>query len=132
LAGACSVVLVVVERDKHVQAFLRDFLSKYDCELVFVDDGETALEIVKTRRPALVITEVLLPKLDGLGLCRAIKFTPATSDIPVVVLTVLEARQRAALAGADAYFVKPLEERQLIEGLRPYLSSLLPSPGADR
>jgi CheY-like chemotaxis protein len=125
------MVLLVVERDKHIRDFLRDFLSKLRCTIVFADDGTAALELVKSLRPALVITEILVPKLDGLALCRAIKFTPATSDIPVLVLTMLDAGARAKLAGADAVMMKPLAEApllELIERVAPALRAPLRPP----
>lgn len=113
-------LIFVVERDKHVRELLQAFLDAPQNTLQFFDDGETALDQIWARRPQLVILEILVPKLDGLGLCRKIKLSPALSDTPVLVLSVLNAHDRAKLAGADAFMLKPLDRQRLsavVEGL---------------
>ena len=62
-----------------------------------------------------MVTEILVPKLDGLGLCRALKTDPQTSDIRVLIFSHLHARDRADEVGADAFLVKPISEELLIE-----------------
>ncbi len=76
--------------------------------MTFADDGLQALELVKKLRPAVVITEILIPKLDGLALCRRVKSEPPIKDTVVVVLSLLSAAERARAAGADAFLSKPL------------------------
>ncbi len=108
-----AALVFVVERDKHVRELLREFLDPAQYDLQYFDDGVTALEQVRVRRPRLVILEILVPKLDGLGLCRTIKLSPALSDTPVLVLSVLNARDRANMAGADAFLLKPIDRLRL-------------------
>ncbi len=110
--------IVVVERDRHVRELLVEFLEPAGYVLRLFDDGATALAAVQAQAPALVILEILVPKLDGLGLCRAIKLAPATSDIPVLVLSILSANDRAHLAGADAFMLKPIEESRLLAAVQ--------------
>ena len=110
--GAAQLIFVV-ERDKHVRELLQAFLAVPGYTLQFFDDGATALDQIRERRPQLVILEILVPKLDGLGLCRQIKLAPALSDTPVMVLSVLNALDRARLAGADAFMLKPLDRQRL-------------------
>jgi CheY-like chemotaxis protein len=104
-----------------VRDLMGAFLAPLGCQIVFAEDGLTALDLVRELRPALVITEMLLPRMDGLTLCRTIKLSPGTSDIPVVVLSVIDAGQRASLAGADAFVLKPLAGDSLLEKIRPLL-----------
>jgi putative two-component system response regulator len=82
------------------------------------EDGQQALEIVRTELPDLVVTDILMPRLDGFQLCRAIKTGPLTHRIPVVFYTgsYNEAADRefGMSLGAAAYLVKPLEPRELI------------------
>ncbi|MBA3545651.1 MAG: response regulator [Nannocystis sp.] len=110
--------IVVVERDRHVRELLVEFLEPAGYALRLFEDGAAALAAVQAHAPALVILEILVPKLDGLGLCRAIKLAPATSDIPVLVLSVLSANDRAHLAGADAFMMKPIEETRLLAAVQ--------------
>ena len=113
MTQSAAHLIFVVERDKHVRELLRAFLDLPGYTLQFFDDGETALAQVRERRPHLVILEILVPKLDGLGLCRQIKLSPALSDTPVMVLSILHAIDRARMAGADAFMLKPLDRQRL-------------------
>lgn len=82
-----------------------------------VADGFAALEAVKAKRPDLVLTDVMMPKLDGFGLLRAIRGDPDLSDLPVIMLSARageEARVEGLDAGADDYLIKPFSARELL------------------
>jgi DNA-binding response OmpR family regulator len=113
--------IFVVERDAHVRELLLLFLESPLYTLTFFDDGEAALAEIRARRPDLVILEILVPRLDGLGLCRKIKLSPALSDTPVLVLSMLNAHDRAKMAGADAFMLKPLDRRRLLAAVESLL-----------
>ncbi len=131
IVESAAPLLIVMERDKHVRLLLEDFLTRAGCTLLFCDDGTSALALIRERRPSLVITEALVPGLDGFTLCRAVKFTPGTSDIPVIILSVVGSPQRAVLAGADGFLLKPVEERKLLDSVGLFLPHLRsPPPGA--
>lgn len=110
--------IYVVERDRHVRDLIVEFLEPAGFMLRLFDDGVAALAAVRAQAPSLVILEILVPKLDGLGLCRAIKLAPATSDIPVLVLSMLSAHDRAHLAGADGFMLKPIEQGRLLAAVQ--------------
>jgi two-component system response regulator MprA len=71
----------------------------------------------------MVITEVLVPKLDGLALCRQLKQDPATRGVMVLIFSILAASARAREAGADAFLMKPLAERHLVDTVRELLAA---------
>jgi signal transduction histidine kinase/DNA-binding response OmpR family regulator len=80
-------------------------------------DGARALELARAARPDLVLTDVMMPKLDGFGLLRAIRREPALADAPVVMLSARageEAKVEGLDAGADDYLVKPFAARELL------------------
>ena len=108
-AGIPDVVLIA-ERDQHVRGLQQHFLDKAGFKVEFADDGLTALSVVQASKPALVVTEILIPKIDGLTLCRRIRENPVTQSIPVVVFSVLAAEARALEAGATDFLRKPLIE----------------------
>ena len=120
-------LIFIVERDKHVRELLREFLASERYTLRFFDDGETALAQVRACRPRLVILEILVPKLDGLGLCRAIKLAPALSDTLVLVLSILNARDRANMAGADGFLLKPIDRQRLTSTVEQLLAAEHPA-----
>lgn len=90
------------------------FLSEIGHVVETATDGQEALVKVQRQRPDLVITEILVPKLDGLALCRRLKSNPETRSIPVLVLSILAAGARSKEAGADGFMLKPLAQHRLI------------------
>jgi two-component sensor histidine kinase/PAS domain-containing protein len=82
-----------------------------------VADGEAALAAVRKRRPDLVLADVMMPRLDGFQLLRAIRADPTLRDLPVVLLSARageESRIEGLAAGADDYLVKPFSARELV------------------
>ena len=110
-----AAVILVVERDPHIRDLEAYFLEKAGYTVEFAHDGEDALGMVDRVKPDIVITEVLVPKLDGLSLCRRIKATPATAHTRVLVFSILSVVERAREAGADAFLRKPLAEQTLVQ-----------------
>jgi CheY-like chemotaxis protein len=123
--------LIVVVDDsplihRHTVPILED--DGYEVKSAF--DGAEALEIVRAHQPDLVITDVEMPKLDGYGLCRAIKADPATAHLPVLMCSTLgEATdlERGFDAGADDYLVKPVVPEELSTRVRSLVQGSLPA-----
>ena len=116
-----SAVILVVERDPHVRELEGYFLREAGFTVEFADDGEQALALVRSDPPDLVITEILVPRLDGLAVCRRIREDPDLSDTSVLIFSILAAAARAREAGADAFLKKPLAERSLVSTVRELL-----------
>jgi DNA-binding response OmpR family regulator len=115
-------LILVVERDPHVRELEAYFLEEAGYAVEFTMDGAAALERARELRPDIVITEILVPKLDGLALCRRLKEEHATQDIMVLVFSILAAATRAREAGADAFLMKPLAEHHLVDTVRQLMS----------
>jgi DNA-binding response OmpR family regulator len=107
--------ILVVERDPHIRVLETLFLTEAGYVVEFADDGASALEQARQLRPDLLITEIMVPKLDGLALCRLLKEDPATQGIMVLIFSILTASARARDAGADAFLRKPLAEQKLVD-----------------
>lgn len=122
-----GVLILVVERDPHVRELEAYFLNEAGYSVEFTDNGESALVRARELRPAIVITEVLVPRLDGLSLCRRLKQDPETKDIMVLIFSILAARTRAREAGADAFLMKPLAEHRLVDTVRELLARGAPA-----
>jgi CheY-like chemotaxis protein len=108
-------LILVVERNPAVQRLEKFFLEQAGYAVEFTSDGVSALARARELRPIILVTEILVPKLDGLSLCRAIKSDPDTRDVLVLVFSHLHAEDRAREAEADAFLIKPLNEQLLIE-----------------
>ncbi len=101
-------------------ADMRDYLSRILSERYDVQtatDGEAALTAVRSNPPDLVLTDVMMPRLDGMGLLAQLRADPATSSLPVILLSARageESRVEGVNAGADDYIVKPFNARELL------------------
>jgi two-component system response regulator MprA len=103
-------MILIAERDQNVRELQQFFLDGAGYAVEFADDGEAALERARSAPPALLVTEILIPRLDGLALCRRLREDPLTAGVPVIVFSILSAAARAAEAGASAFLRKPLVE----------------------
>lgn len=112
-----SDTLLIVE-DSHTQALvLKQFLNDSGFNAVCVVDAKAALEWLKTCIPALIISDVLMPVMDGFALCETIKSDPATENIPVLLLTRLSEPEdivRGLESGANHFVTKPFDNALLL------------------
>ena len=110
MPGQKAVVLVVEDNDT-MRDLIRDALVK-DYDILSAGDGEEALSIVRNSRVDLVVSDIMMPKMDGCELCNAIKEDISLSHIPVLLLTAavgVETHIRSLKSGADAYIEKPFK-----------------------
>ncbi len=109
---------MVVDPDEHVHRLTSAFLKDADYTVESSHDGYDALDRIRKSPPHIVLTDILLPKLDGLALCRLLKSDAATQDIvTVIIFSVLEASRLATESGADGFLLKPLERNRLTRAL---------------
>ena len=118
-----KAIILVVDRDPHIRELESHFLDQAGYSVGFAQDGDGALAQAQKILPDIIITEILVPALDGLMLCRRLKSDPRTRDIAVVVFSILSAAGRAREAGADAFLLKPLAEHTLVETVRQLLEA---------
>ena len=124
-------IILVVERDPHIRALEAYFLNEAGFGVEFAADGVAALELAREMKPDIIITEVLVPKLDGLALCRAIRKEAELKDTVVLIFSILAAGTRAREAGADAFLMKPLAEQRLVDTVRELLAKRPARPAAE-
>lgn len=116
-------VVLIAERDQNVRKLQQFFLERAGFGVEFADDGQDALDRALLTPPALVVTEILIPRMDGLALCRRLRDDPRTKDVPVIVFSILAAAQRADEAGATAFLRKPLVETVFVPVVERLTSS---------
>ena len=118
-----SRVVLIAERDQNVRALQSFFLDRAGFSTEFADDGESALERGRLALPAAIVTEILIPKIDGLTLCRRLRDDPVTRHVPVIVFSILAAAARASDAGARAFLRKPIVESTFVAAVRLAISA---------
>jgi PAS domain S-box-containing protein len=116
LRSAPLARIVVADDNSDMRDYVRHLLAGA-CQVVAVADGQAALEAVLRDPPDLVLTDIMMPRLDGVGLLQALRANKRTASIPVIMLSARageEARVEGAEAGADDYLVKPFSARELL------------------
>jgi two-component system KDP operon response regulator KdpE len=123
--------ILVVDDESQITRVLRTSLSSQGYDLRVANDGETALEIMKDWSPELVITDLSMPNMDGLELCRKLRLT---TQIPIIVLSVRgeeKTKVQALDAGADDYVTKPFGIEELLARVRANLRRAPASDGVE-
>lgn len=116
-------LILVVERNPVVQHLERYFLEQAGYTVEFAGDGMDALERARELQPRIVVTEIMVPGLDGLSLCRMLKSDPNTAHARVLIFSHLHAEDRAREVGADAFLLKPIDEELLIDTVENLIAS---------
>jgi len=109
--------ILIVEDDKHISKLVKFNLEKANYECAVTATGEKALEALDDRPVELIILDIMLPGMDGFGICRAIKEKEKLKNIPIIMLTAKgeEVDRIVGLElGADDYIVKPFSPRELV------------------
>ena len=114
--GAPRERVLLADDNADMRDYVRRLLSdRYEVEAVA--DGEAALSSLRQRPANLLLTDVMMPRLDGFGLLRAVRADPALADMPVMLLSARageEASIEGVEAGADDYLIKPFSARELL------------------
>ena len=113
--GERAAVLVADDNADMLEYVRRLLATRYEVEAV--SDGQAAFDAARSRRPDLILTDVMMPRLDGFGLLQAVRADNALRDVPVVLLSARageEAKVEGLEAGADDYLLKPFSARELI------------------
>jgi CheY-like chemotaxis protein len=118
-------MIVVAEDHEDIRFVLQRALERAGHEVIVANDGASALEVIRKHRPDVVVTDVDMPRMTGLDLCRAIRADAGLKHIPVVLASgsMLPGDERAAEVGATATLLKPFLPAQLLA----CVAELLPS-----
>lgn len=109
-----ATVLIIQSHARLRKNLMTLFSNK--CEVLEAEDGQTGLNLAKERLPELIIVDVMLPGLDGLNLCEALKNDPKTFHLPILILTAKsssELKLRCLHIGVDDYLIKPYHPTEL-------------------
>jgi len=116
-----SRTILVVDDDRKTVDLIRLYLEKDEYQVLVAYDGRQALETTRLVHPDLIILDLMLPKIDGLDVCRTIR---AETEIPIIILTAKTTEDDKLVGldmGADDYITKPFSPRELVARLRAVL-----------
>jgi signal transduction histidine kinase len=109
--------VVVIEDDRPSLDLFEAYLSGAELQVISARDGQAGLAEVRRVRPDAVLLDLRLPGIDGWAVLKALKSDPATKDIPVIVVSIVDERTRGMALGATAYLVKPIRREDLLGAL---------------
>lgn len=115
-------LILLVDDEPSIIQLARMYLEREGFRTESVNDGEAALQAVAQRHPALVVLDVMLPKLDGFDVCRRLR--ASQSDVPILMLTARDEDIDKILGlelGADDYLTKPFNPRELVARVKAIL-----------
>jgi signal transduction histidine kinase/CheY-like chemotaxis protein len=110
-------LILVVDDDPTVRELVVRHLERAGFAVVAARGGQEGLRLVRELRPAAVTLDIMMPDLDGWTVLAAIKGDPALASIPVVLMSIIEEKNRGYALGAADYLVKPVDRTKLVEAL---------------
>jgi two-component system phosphate regulon response regulator PhoB len=115
-----SPIILVVEDEEPVQQLVADLLDGEGYHVLVADDGAQALALIHADCPDLVLTDLMMPVMSGVELCRRLRADERTRQVPIVVMTAA-GRGQSEAARADAYLAKPFDLEVLLEIVASYV-----------
>jgi len=115
-----SDTVLVVDDDPTVREMMQRYLAREGYHVVTAADGDEGLRIARHIKPSVITLDVVMPEKDGWDVLRALKSERALSDIPVVMLTIIDERNKGYALGASDYVIKPINRDQLLSILEKY------------
>jgi phosphate regulon transcriptional regulator PhoB len=116
--------ILIVDDEQDIVELLSYNLEKEKFSIVKAYDGETALGLVRLEKPDLMILDLMLPKMNGLDVCKAVRRNPETANLPIIMLTAKGEEIDKIIGleiGADDYITKPFSIKELIARVRAIL-----------
>lgn len=113
--------ILVIDDDKKTVDLIRLYLEKDGYRVLMAYDGHSAIDTARNKRPGLIILDLMLPKVDGLDVCRRLR---SESNVPIIMLTAKSTEDDKLIGldlGADDYMTKPFSPRELVARVRAVL-----------
>lgn len=120
--------ILIVEDEVHIRTLLEQALEEledeHNVEVLSAGDGEEGLEVIRAQRPQVVFLDIMMPKLNGYEVCRAVKEDPELKDTMIVLLTAKGQevdRKKGLVLGAYDYMTKPFDPDEVVDLARELL-----------
>jgi CheY-like chemotaxis protein len=111
--GRATGKILVIDDEQTVRDLMRRFLAREGFDVVTAKDGAEGLALAHSLRPALITLDVLMPGLDGWSVLQSLKADPELAEVPVVMLTIVDEKNKGYALGASDYVTKPIDRERL-------------------
>jgi signal transduction histidine kinase/CheY-like chemotaxis protein len=105
--------ILVVDDDSNIRSLLQQELTEAGYVVRLAEDGRKALTLIREETPGLVILDVMMPEMNGFDVAAVLKNDPVTMDIPIIILSIVEDKERGFRLGVDRYLTKPIDTATL-------------------
>ncbi len=112
--------VLVIDDDQTVRDLMRRVLSREGFDVVTAGDGAEGLALARELMPSVITLDVLMNQLDGWSVLQEIRADPALANIPVIMLSIIDEKQKGFALGASAYLTKPVDRVRLAAALAPF------------
>ncbi|HEY9619579.1 MAG TPA: PAS domain S-box protein [Crinalium sp.] len=119
---ATQKTILVVDDDVNIRELLRQQLEAEGYRVREAKDGMMAIHQIKTIRPDLILLDVMMPQINGFDVAAVLKNDPHTADIPIIILSIIENKERGFHIGIDRYLTKPINTEKLLNEVGLLLS----------
>jgi len=113
--------ILVVDDDTPIRSLLRQELGDAGYQVKEAANGKAALDMVRLSKPDLIILDVMMPEINGFDVAAVLKNDPATMDIPIIILSIVQDKERGLRIGVDRYLTKPINTEQLFHEVEELL-----------
>ena len=105
--------ILVVDDDPNIRSLLLQEFTEAGYRVRLAEDGREALACIREEKPGLVMLDVMMPEMNGFDVAAVLKNDPATMDIPIIILSIVEDKERGFRLGVDRYLTKPIDTASL-------------------
>jgi signal transduction histidine kinase/CheY-like chemotaxis protein len=113
--------ILIVDDDAHIRELLRQELEQVGYEAIEASDGFAAIQQVKTLKPDLVILDVMMPQMNGFDAAAVLRNDPEVAAIPIIMLSIVQDKERGYRLGIDRYLTKPIDKERLLGDIESLL-----------
>lgn len=114
--------ILVVDDEASIRSLLRQEISELGYDIKEAVNGEEALDSIRSLQPDLIILDVMMPKMNGFDVAAIVKNDPLTKDIPIIIVSIVDDRQRINQLGIDRYLTKPIDMGLLLKEIEVLLA----------
>ncbi len=114
--------ILVVDDEAPIRELLRQELSEIGYHIETAENGKKALEKIRDNKPDVIILDVMMPELNGFDLAAILKNDPKTMDIPILILSIIQDKERGFRIGVDRYLTKPVDTEMLFNEVEELLN----------
>jgi PAS domain S-box-containing protein len=112
--------ILVIDDEDNVRTLLNNYLTRQGYQVFLAASGEEGLKLAQQERPHAITLDIMMPDMDGWTVLSRLKADPTLSDIPVIIISMVEDKKTGANLGATDYLIKPVNREQLVAVLRKY------------